>query len=153
MSYSGMEDHPQETALNGKRRKSADSAILAELGNHHSSVEEKLILAKPNPNLEALQEHIYALISVISMQMATFRCLGQRQISELALFSIFEEEYGILMEFNDQIEDLYQPSDGMGEGLGHGLLQLRFDALPLQLQAVFNMDCQERERLSSEIDD
>lgn len=153
VSHSSSEVHIRGIALDDQRKKSTDSAILAELGNHHASIEEGFILSEPNPKLEALQEDVYALVSTISMQMADFHSLKQRKISELALFSIFEEEYGILMELNDQIEDLFQPSHGMGQGLGHGLLQLRFDALPLQLQAVFNIDCQERERKGGEIDD
>lgn len=153
VSYRETYDISQGAALGGVRRRSADSGILAELGNHHASMEQRFVQADTNPALEAIQEDIYALTSVLSMQMADFQSLKQRQVSELALFSVLEEAFEILMDLNDQVDDLYQPSNGMGEGLAHGILQLRLDALPLQLQAVFNMDCQERERQGEEIGD
>ncbi|KUI70483.1 hypothetical protein VM1G_06585 [Cytospora mali] len=139
--------------LTDERRESADSVILAELDNSHAHIEQNFVLAEPQSKLEEIQEDVYALQSVISIQMADFRSLKKRQTSELAWFSILEEEYEILLDLGSQIEDLYEPWDGMGEGLAHELLQVRFDALPIQLQAVFNMRCQEGERQRREIDD
>ncbi|KUI59750.1 hypothetical protein VP1G_06982 [Cytospora mali] len=103
--------------LTDERKMSVGSVMLAELCNSHAHIEPSFVLQKPQSKLEEIQEDIYALLSVISMQMADFRSLKKRQTSELAWFSILEEEYEILVDLNSQIEDLYEPWDGMGEGL------------------------------------
>ncbi|ROW04771.1 hypothetical protein VMCG_04760 [Cytospora schulzeri] len=152
--YSSTEAVCQGTALADERRKSGDSAVSAELSNHHVYIEQQIFaLSHPDTSLEDLQGDVYALLAIISMHMADFRSLKQRQTSELAWFSILEEESAILIELNNQIEDLYEPPHGMGEKICHEVLQDRFDGLPVQLQAVFNMQCHERESQGGEIAD
>lgn len=151
--YSSTEASCQGTSLAGEGMKPADTGILAELSNHNVCIKQDYSLAEPNTKLDELQQDVHALLSIIATQMADFQSLQHRQTSELAWFSVLGEESAILIDLKNQIEDLYEPSQGMGERLSHEVLQGRFDALPVQLQAVFNMQCHERESQGGEIDD
>lgn len=156
VSYSSTEvPHPQDGGVDvaDDTRNSSNSAILAELSNHHLHQEQKFVLAEFHSMLTDVQQDVHALVPVIQMSMAEFRALKKNKTSELAWFSILEEEYGILVDLNNHIEDLRDPVDDLGKGLAHEIIQHRFDALPVQLHAVFNMQCQEAEHQGSEIDD
>lgn len=153
VTYSSTATSCQETSLSCDEEESADPEILSELGNHNECIEQTDVLEEPRPKIADLQENVYALLSVISMQMAGFRSLKQRKTSELAWFSILEEESSILTDLNNHIEDLYESPDGMGERLCLEILQIRFDAISVQLQAVFNMQCHERESQGGDVDD
>ncbi|ROV99841.1 hypothetical protein VSDG_02990 [Cytospora chrysosperma] len=136
VTYSSTATSCQETSLSCDEEESADPEILSELGNHNECIEETDVLEEPRPKIADLQENVYALLSVISMQMAGFRSLKQRKTN-----------------LNNHIEDLYESPDGMGERLCLEILQIRFDAISVQLQAVFNMQCHERESQGGDVDD
>ncbi|ROW11850.1 hypothetical protein VPNG_04948 [Cytospora leucostoma] len=129
------------------------SDILAELRNDHARRERKFVLAELHNKLEEIQEDIQALLTVVWGQMMACTTLEQRQTSDLAWYSILEEERGILLDLNDEIHDLYDPLHGMEGVLAYEILQERFDALPVQLHAVFNMRCREWELQGREIGD
>lgn len=158
LSFMIAEEHHSENDDRGSTRESEVvegvefvSDILAELRGHHARREQKFALAGSHSKLEEIQEEIQALLTVVWGQMMASTMLEQRQTSDLAWYSILEEERGILLDLNDEIHDLYDPLHGMEGVLAYEIQQDRFDALPVQLHAVFNMRCREWELQGREL--
>lgn len=160
LSFMIAEEHHSENDDRGSTRGSevvegveSVSDILAELRGHHTRREQKFALAGSHSKLEEMQEEIQALLTVVWGQIMASTMLEQRQTSDLAWYSILEEERGILLDLNDEIHDLYDPLHGMEGVLAYEIQQDRFDALPVQLHAVFNMRCREWELQGREVGD
>ncbi|KAK7734003.1 hypothetical protein SLS53_007998 [Cytospora paraplurivora] len=160
LSFMIAEESHSETNEHGSTKESevveeeqSVSDILAEIRNYHARRDQKFGLAESHRKLEEIQEDIQALLTVIWGQMMATTTLEQRQTSDIAWYSILEEERGILLDLNDEIHDLYDPLHGMEGMLAYEILRDRFDSLPVQLHAVFNMRCREWELQGREIGD
>lgn len=112
--------------------------------------------------LAELQIEIRALVAVIQAeQMRVVAALSKQPkpkpprrttttttttTSAVAFLSVLAEETDMLTTMQTQIANLFvreRPDDVGGEEI---VLEQKLDALPVQLQAVFNMQCREREQ-------
>lgn len=98
--------------------------------------------------LAELQIEIQALLSVVKAEQMRIEALRRPKTSDAAFASVLAEEGDILTTVQDQISDLYGVPDGMGEAWGEVALVQKLEALPAQLQVVFDMSIWEREQES-----
>ncbi|KAL1849397.1 hypothetical protein Daus18300_013279 [Diaporthe australafricana] len=100
------------------------------------------------PTLNALQDDIKAIRSVVFIYITNAIPFKKRSTSGMVSFSIFEEEMAILDGLLEHVLKLYDPS----HHVSGDVLEERLSALPLQLNALFNTEIEESAQKGKEID-
>lgn len=117
------------------------------------ALEEKDLLVPHIRALAELQIEIQALLSVIIVErMRANKSLVKRPLSktsDAAFLAVLAEQEDVLLTTQNQISHLYDiPDDLSSESWDEILLEQKLGALPVQLQAILNMQCRERELAS-----
>lgn len=98
--------------------------------------------------LDALQDDIKAIRSVVFIYMTNAVPLKKRSTSGMVCFSIFQEEMAILDGLLENVLKFYEPSHHVSDDV----LEERLGVLPLQLNALFNTEVEEAAQKGKEID-